>query len=99
MTIYDVELSNRQHGKHFFEPSTKRFFRSRIGTEVYEGPGGVYFTTSEQFVGSDRIPHKRQYTVRKFNPATGDIDTVGEFQAYGSSASARRAAARLAATT
>jgi len=92
MTIYDIKLSNKQHGQFFFEPATLRFFRSRIGQEVYEGIGGVYFTTSEQFVPSSGTPAKRLYTVRKFDPATGDVDTLGEFQQYASASGARMAA-------
>lgn len=92
MDIYDIELSNRQHGQHFFDADSKRFFRSRIGQDVYEGPGGIFFTTSEQF------DHKspRLYTVRQFNPETGACKTVGEFQQYASSSGARRAAERMA---
>ena len=96
MNIYDIELSNRQHGQHFFDADTKRFFSSRIGQEVYEGPGGIYFTTSERFYPSEGAPSARGYTVRKFDPATGKVDTMGEFQAYASSGGARMAAARLA---
>ena len=95
MTIYDIELSNTQRGQHFFEAGAKRFFRSRIGQEVYEGPGGIFFTTSEQFRPSIGPAHARKYTVRRFNPETGSVDTHGEFQAYNTAASARRAA-RLA---
>lgn len=91
MTMYDVRLKNRQAGKFFFEPATLRFFRSRIGLDLY---GDRYFVTSEQFVGSDHVAHARRYTVREVKPS-GDIDTVGEFQAYASGAAARRAIQRM----
>lgn len=97
MTIDDIRLSNQQHGQYFFSPSTLRFFASRIGQEVYEGLGGVYFTTSEQFRPSSGPAGPRRYTVRQFAPETGKIRTVGEHQQYASSGAARRAAARLAA--
>lgn len=70
----EVERANADLGHHWFEPSTKRFFRSRIGDTLY---GGRYFISSEQF--HEAAP--RLYTVREANP-DGSIDTVGEFQAY-----------------
>lgn len=91
MTIDDIRLSNAQHGQFFFSPSTMRFFKSRVGREVYEGPGGVYFATSEQ--GPSGI---RRYTVRQFIPETGWVKTAGEHQQYGSSGAARQAALKLA---
>ena len=95
MDIYDIELANRQVGHHFFDVGTKRFFRSRIGRNVYEGSGGVYFVTSEQFEGSNGSRAPRRYTVRRFDPATAHIDTVGEFNVL-SAAQAQRMAAKLA---
>jgi len=97
--IRKVESAHRRKGGFFFEPSSKRFFRSRIGADTFEGPGGVYFTTSEQFVSSrgDRGP--RRYTVRYFRPDSADVGTFGEFQGYASSVAARHAAARAAAGT
>lgn len=74
-TVADIKAANKRKGGHFFDPSSMRFFSSRIGKKVYSGPGGVFFTTSEQFdAGSPRL-----YTVREFVPETGDVDTVGEF--------------------
>jgi hypothetical protein len=86
-TMYDVRLANRQAGHHFFEGGTLGFFKSRIGTELY---GGRYFITSEQF--DSNAP--RLYSVREVSP-NGHINTVGKFQEYGSSASARTAIRRL----
>ena len=76
----------------WFSPDTLRFFRSRVGSKVYEGPGGVYFVTSEQG------PHgPRRWSVRRFLPDKGAVDTVGEFQAYQSLAGAYGAARKLSA--
>ncbi len=73
MTIAGIRAANAAAGGHFFEPATERFFRSRTLPTVYEGAGGIFFVTSEQ------PPHgKRAYTVRRFNPATRAISTVGE---------------------
>ncbi len=96
MTIDEIKLSNQQHGYYFFEPAALRFFSSRIGRSVYKGPGGVYFTTSEQFVPSSGKPEPRRYTVRQFYPETGNVESAGGFQAYSSSGAARMAALRLA---
>jgi hypothetical protein len=96
VTIDDIKLSNQQHGYHFFSADTLRFFSSRIGQDAYEGPGGVYFTTSEQFRPSGGAPFRRRYTVRRFDPATGRVKTVGDHQQYASSSAARMAAARCA---
>lgn len=86
-TVYDIELKNRQSGRFFFSKDTKRFFKSRIGNEVY---GGCYFITSEKF--NDDSP--RLYTIRKASP-DGDVSTVGKFQAFKTSAQARSAINRI----
>lgn len=78
-TISDIKGINADHGLHFFERSTMRFFRSKVERGVYQGPGGVYFITSEQFVGSNGIADARKYTVRRFVPETGECSTVGPF--------------------
>jgi len=78
-TMYDIELANRQAGFHWFDPSSKRFFRSRYGQTVYHGPGGIYFVSSEQFEGSMGNRAERLFTVRLFDPETGNVGTVGAF--------------------
>ena len=79
MTITEIKQKNAAAGQHFFDPEALRFFRSKVLSQVYEGPGGIFFVTSEQFVGSDGIPAKRAYTVRRFNPADADMTTMGGF--------------------
>ena len=86
-------------GRHFFDASSMRFFRSRLPQFAYSGPGGIYFVTSEQFVsGSYRKP--RRYTVRKLTPHSGEqrgsVDTIGEFNVL-SRYEANKLAAQLAA--
>jgi hypothetical protein len=73
-----VRAANAAAGHYWFERGTMRFFRSRVGRMAYRGPGGVYFVSSEQFVGSDGRAHARKFTVRRQN-ADGSIDTVGAF--------------------
>jgi hypothetical protein len=95
MTIDQIKSANRKAGCFFFSPDTMRFFRSRVGSTVYQGPGGVYFVTSEQFVPSRGRPAPRLYTVRVFDPATGEVDTAGEFNSL-TKGRAQRAARKLA---
>ena len=81
----------RAAGSHFFDRGTMKFFRSRVLPTVYTGPGGVYFVTSEQFNDTSA----RRFTVRAFDPAKADINTLGEFNEMGRAealALARRAA-------
>lgn len=73
--ITTIEAANTQRGFHFFEAGAMRFFNSRVLSDVYQGPGGVYFVTSEKF--NARTP--RYYTVRQFNPTSGDVSTIGLF--------------------
>lgn len=62
---------------HWFDADAARFFRSILPKLAFYGPGGVYFVTSEQFVGSDGVAAPRRYTVRAWHG--GRVDTVGEF--------------------
>jgi hypothetical protein len=92
-TMTDIRCHNKTVGHHWFDADTLRFFRGRVcDSTLAQGPGGVYFVSSEQFSASSR----RLYSVRRYDPATGHIDTVGEFQGYSSRAAAASAAQRLA---
>lgn len=77
-----IRAANALVGGHWFDRNTLRFFRSQVLRTVYQGPGGVYFVSSEQF--DDTSP--RRFTVRQFDPATGDVDTFGEFNELGRAA-------------
>jgi len=83
---YSVSDIRRHHSGHWFDPSSMRFFRSRVGDAVY-GDGGNFFVSSEQF--DDRSP--RLYTVRVAYD-DGSIDEVGKFQQYPTYGEAVRAA-------
>lgn len=78
-TIDLIREADRRAGRYFFSASTMRFFSSRVLPSVYEGPGGIYFLTSEQFRGSDGVSAPRKYTIRKFTPDPVDIRTVAGF--------------------
>lgn len=91
-SMEDVRAANESIGHHWFEPSTLRFFRSRIGQTLY---GGRYFVTSEQFVPrATGCSGPRRYTIRAAKPS-GAIETVGEFQQYETSEQARRVIKQL----
>jgi hypothetical protein len=95
MRIEQVQQANTEAGYCFFSPSQLRFFNTRVLPKVYEGPGGVYFITSERFVSSDERVPGRKYTVRQFDPETGDI-CIASTYARMSRAEAIAAARRLA---
>ena len=95
-SVADLERVATRSGSHFFSPSAKRFFSSRIGGELF---GGRYFITSEQQTGlyGENIAPRR-YTIRTFTiDPSGyvSIDTIGEFQQYHSRAAALVAVAKL----
>lgn len=68
MTIDDI-MAN--HKGHFFDDATLDLFKSEILNDVYEGPGGVFFITSERYPGEGR-----HFKVRQFYPDTGGITTA-----------------------
>ena len=71
----EIKQINQEKGFHFFSGSAMRFFKSRVGDTVFQGGGGVFFVTSERF----DYDSPRLYTVREFDPDTGNVNTVGEF--------------------
>jgi hypothetical protein len=97
-TIPRIKAANRAAGFHWFDEDTLAFFDSRVEDAVYEGPGGVFFVSSEQFHGSDGDSGPRRWTVRRFDPETADIETVGPFNVLDRDA-AREAARQLASGT
>ena len=95
MTIHEIE---RRTKGHWWDKDTMRFFGTRAHGAVYEGPGGVFFVTSER----PPYPYNvRRCSVREFvlEPeegqapyhVKGSVYTRGEFCAY-----SRRIAHRLA---
>lgn len=89
------DIYNPGEGRHWFDRASMRFFRSRLPGAGVEGPGGIFFVSSEQG------PHEnspRRYSVRQLK-GEGDIKTVGEFCGYWERAEAMREARRLASIT
>lgn len=97
LTINDVRRINRAKGLHFFDADTIRFFGSRVESQLFDN---LTFVTSEQndngvWIGG--VEYKawngeRRYTIRRFNPDDGTIDTVGEFGQYDTAEEAIKAA-------
>lgn len=94
VSVYDLRGAVAESGSHFFDRDTLRFFRSRIGSNIY---GGRLFVTSEQ-AGDDS---SRRYTIRMVRQHIDrtqlDVTTVGGFQRYDSYAEAHKAARQLGA--
>ena len=90
--INDIQFEMNAAGSHWWDRGTMKFFSCRVSEQVYQGPGGIYFVTSEK-----RYDDKRSYTVRQYNPQSKDIDTVGDFNSL-TRPTAHKIAARLANT-
>lgn len=75
--INDIYRNHTNAGKHFFSDGALQFFDSKVLSDVFEGPGGVYFVTSEKCPFTENSI--RRYTCRKYCPETHNITTVGEF--------------------
>ncbi len=87
-----IEDANKRAGFHFFDAEAIRAFGSRLPSCGYQGTHEVYFVTSEKRPRSD---DPRGWTVRAI-AADGSMETIGDFQAYGSYKSAERVAVKLA---
>lgn len=90
-SIGDIKAKNRAEGWHFFDRDTLRFFNSIVHDEVYAGPGGVFFVTSEK--PKDGV---RRYSVRQFDQESGRCFTPRDFENFRKyeTADAAHAAAR-----
>jgi hypothetical protein len=83
-TIADMRAASNRTGYHWFDRDSMRFFNTVIYRTVYNGPGGIYFVTGEHmsgaYISSGWIPGSpRRYTVRRWNPETMKVETIGEF--------------------
>ena len=81
------------HG-YWFTAGAKRFFDSRWSETATLIGTKAFFVSSDQF--HDRgHSDPRRYTIRLCDMATGDIRTVGEFQAYASGREAQAAIKKI----
>jgi hypothetical protein len=91
-TINQIQSEMTAAGSHWWDRDSMQFFNCRVGDQVYQGPGGIYFVTSEKSGSNGRA-----YTVRSYHPCDKSIDTVGQFNSMTRS-QAHREAAKLAST-
>lgn len=85
-SITDMRRRNLAAGFHFFSPDAMRFFRSRILSDIRNlSDDSALFITSEK-----NGEEPRRYTLRRITDG-GNVDTVGEFQAFTTPRQARRA--------
>lgn len=83
----DMQTVVKRHKGHWFSDGAMAFFDTILDSEAYQrDDGNTFFVTGEQY---ENLGHL--WTVRKQNP-TGAIDTVGDFQKYGTKEEARTAA-------
>ena len=76
MTLNEfIKLDKKINAVKWFDPETMNFFQTKI---EYWNPETGYFITSEAY------KVERAFTLRKANFKTADIDTIGDFQEYGS---------------
>ena len=94
MPMASVRRHVSETGSHWFDRDTMRFFRSRVGLYAYQD---AQYADVVYFVSSERSPFGgRRYSVRRANIETGTVETVGDFQAYTSRATADAAARHFA---
>jgi len=71
-TVNEIRAAMEARGSNWWTKGAMKFFGTRVLPTVYQGPGGVYFVTSEQ------PPHgDRGFTVRRFDVEAVNIDTIG----------------------
>jgi hypothetical protein len=92
-TIDEVKNANRKYAEskgrvYWFNTEAMKFFNTRIHTKNLIGKR--YFITSARFNES----YPWQYTIMLAHDS-GEVDTVGDFGAYGSLANAKEAASKL----
>jgi hypothetical protein len=86
---YEFRALNASKGFHWFSPDAMRFFKTRILHKTWDVISG-YFITSE----TGPCGGERRYTLRRANAETGNVNTIGEFQAYSTIAQAKGALRR-----
>ena len=77
---------NESKGYYFFSKPTMKFFNSKIESQGYVKGDKAYFITSERFQVSSQYPKK--YSIREIDLKSGNVETLGEFQAYNTKSNA-----------
>jgi len=73
-TIGMIQSEMTDAGSHWWDSDSLYFFRCRVGEKVYQGPGGIYFVTSEKSPWDSR-----KHSCRQYIPSDKKIATIGEF--------------------
>lgn len=84
-TVEDIRC---YHRGLWFHRLNMEFFQTILLETVYQGPGGIYFVTSDKGPGC-----RRRYSVRSYDPISDKVKTVGEFNAYTRAAAIKQAKA------
>lgn len=95
----DVRMPDLRARSDWFRPSLRRPLRSRVAWGGYRSADGqrVYFISSEPCASQGWRVAPRRYTIRVLDWGSGDVETVGTFQHYGSRMGAYAGVRRLAA--
>lgn len=86
-TLESIKVESLSKGSKFFSPEFKAAFKTRYSKRVAEGPGGVFFVTSEEIPTASGIPERR-FAVRSYNPLSGDVSDVSALGQYATDYSA-----------
>ena len=74
----------KQLDSKWFSKGTMKFFNSKIESQPNKDN---IFITSERM----ELDQKKRFTLRKFNTETNKVNTLGEFQEFGTIEEARKA--------
>lgn len=85
----DVWLAANTDRADWFAPDAMKFFGTILPDHAFRCDDRIAFVTSEKNPSGVRA-----FTVRSFDWATGEVDTVGVFHGYPSKQSANKAASK-----
>lgn len=71
-SMVEIMNANKEHGHYFFSDDAMEFFNSKVEAQPVQN----IFITSEYRKGDSK---NKRFSLRRFNPADGSIETVGDF--------------------
>jgi hypothetical protein len=84
LTITEMKKRNQEQGQKFFSKGAMDFFNTTI--EARPDKNNIFITS--EFMDD---PENKRYSLRRFDTETDKVETVGEFQEYGTLEEARQA--------
>lgn len=91
LSIDEIRQRMQAAGSHWWDRASMRSFGTRVGNKTFSGPGGTWFVTSDH-----DFFRRRGFTLRHYDPDSGDINTVGRVAVHGvTRPTMEREAARL----